>query len=267
MALVWVLINWGRRGGFIYTAVSPIREKLDDGEISIKMWFVCVYIFDLILLRVFWTCQEYCPGCLYNDIHVFRTGCRFQQIFLSNDGTFSGTKKFFLFLSSFATILQIGDAISSKHFFCYVDDRVTPDDQFRIWSTRLLVFWQTPKVCITCFAVFLSFFSLLKMILDTFWLTRNARAISWAMTGLGAAQLDMQRAKQVLQTEQNKLQQCERITQNRIDNRTFLQKVASGLGMKQYSKDNINKRNVGKAHQQVCYSHARAFICVFICSK
>ena len=123
-----------------------------------------------------------------------------------------------------------------------------------------------PKVCITTFAVFLSLVYVLKTIFDTFWLTRNAHAISGAMAGLGVAQLDFQRAQQVLQATQGKMQECESIAQNRIDNRTFLQKVASGLGMKQYSKDNINKRNVGKAHQQVCYSHARALICV-LCSK
>ena len=139
----------------------------------------------------------------------------------------------------------------TNNFFCYVDDRVTPYVQAEIWSKRLLVFWQMPKVWITTFAVFLSLLHVLKTIFDTFWLTRNACAISGAMAGLEVAQHDFQRAQQVLQATQGKLQECESNAHNRIDNRTFLQKVASGLGMKQYSKDNINKRNVGKAHQKV----------------
>ena len=118
-ALFWLIVNFGRRGGFIYFAVSSIRAKLADGKIPIQLPFVAVYGFDLFLLYWFWVRQEYCPGCLYNEIHVFLTGCRFEQVFSSKDGTFSGKKKLFLFLSSFATILQVGTSISQRDFFLY----------------------------------------------------------------------------------------------------------------------------------------------------
>ena len=42
-----------------------------------------LYGFDLLLLIYFGSQQQYCPGCLYNNVHVLRTGKILKPIFTS----------------------------------------------------------------------------------------------------------------------------------------------------------------------------------------
>ena len=42
-----------------------------------------LYGFDLLLLIYFGSQQQYCPGCLYNNVHVLRTGKNLKPIFTS----------------------------------------------------------------------------------------------------------------------------------------------------------------------------------------
>ena len=42
-----------------------------------------LYGFDLVLLIYFGSLQQYCPGCLYNNAHVLRTGKNLKPVFTS----------------------------------------------------------------------------------------------------------------------------------------------------------------------------------------
>ena len=64
-----------------------------------------LYVFDLLLLCYFCWKPRYCPNCMYNELHVLRTGKKLKNIFVTRTSRrFSGTKKLIVGISAIATL-------------------------------------------------------------------------------------------------------------------------------------------------------------------
>ena len=84
--------------------------------------FLLFYIVDLVLLVHFARSKRYCPGCLYNNLHVLMTGKKLKAIFVSfKSRRFSGTKKCIVGMTSIAALIQVGESISRIWCFFHSD--------------------------------------------------------------------------------------------------------------------------------------------------
>ena len=64
---------------------------------------------------------RYCPGCLYNDLHVLIQRKKLKGIFVSlKTKRFSGTKKFIVGMAALATITQVVENVSDN--WCILQD-------------------------------------------------------------------------------------------------------------------------------------------------
>ena len=87
-----------------------------SGEQNALLW---LYILDLVLLVYFGSRQQYCPGCLYNDLHVFRTGKVLPAKFESKEGRFSATKKWIVGIAAFASLANTSAIIAETSCYFY----------------------------------------------------------------------------------------------------------------------------------------------------
>ena len=109
ISLIGFLFGLGQRLIFI---VPAVLEDEPSGTIYI-------YFFDILVAIYYGIRQRYCPGSMYNDIHVFLTGRKFKKMFFSKSGKFSGWKKLILGLGAGATIIQSMETIS--RIICFFD--------------------------------------------------------------------------------------------------------------------------------------------------
>jgi len=79
-----------------------IVPKVIGGGNNNELW---LFLFDVGLLCYFAWKQRYCPGCIYNYLHVLRTGKKLKPIFVTKTSRrFSGTKKLIVGISAIATL-------------------------------------------------------------------------------------------------------------------------------------------------------------------
>ena len=109
ISLISLIFGLGQRLIFIVPAVV---EDKQSGTIYI-------YLFDIFVAFYYGIKQRYCPGSMYNEIHVFFTGRKFKKMFFSKSGKFSGWKKLILGLGAVATIIQSMETIS--RIICFFD--------------------------------------------------------------------------------------------------------------------------------------------------
>ena len=109
ISLIGFLFGLGQRLIFI---VPAVLEDEPSGTIYI-------YFFDILVALYYGIRQRYCPGSMYNEIHVFLTGRKFKKMFFSKSGKFSGWKKLILGLGAGATIIQSMETIS--RIICFFD--------------------------------------------------------------------------------------------------------------------------------------------------
>ena len=109
ISLIGFLFGLGQRLIFI---VPAVLEDEPSGTIYI-------YFFDILVAIYYGIRRRYCPGSMYNDIHVFLTGRKFKKMFFSKSGKFSGWKKLILGLGAGATIIQSMETIS--RIICFFD--------------------------------------------------------------------------------------------------------------------------------------------------
>jgi hypothetical protein len=102
-----VLFNLGQRLIFII-------PKVLAGGSNYELW---LYAFDFVLLCYFAAQQQYCPGCLYNNVHVLRTNRKLKAIFYSPQSRFSGTKKLIVGVGSTSTVVQVVESVSDVWCF------------------------------------------------------------------------------------------------------------------------------------------------------
>ena len=109
MAVVSFLSEVGQRLAFIIPALLP------GGTASSGLY---LYTIDLLLL-VYYASKakyqepRYCPGCLYNDLHVLIKGKKLKPYFVSiKTKRFSATKKFIVGIASIATLVNVVDGVS-----------------------------------------------------------------------------------------------------------------------------------------------------------
>jgi hypothetical protein len=192
-----------------------------------------LYAFDLVLLCYFAKQQRYCPGCLYNNLHVLIKGKNLKPLFVSKrTRRFSGTKKLIVGVGAIATVVQVVKAISQLYCFFTAE---TP--------------WQKnpPKEIALTFAsaagVLSSSLTTLVAVVATvtFCCFGTLTCVRFYLSALVACSLCQ--AKSKLRTQQSHLEQG-------VDQRHILQKVG-GFFSSNYSKDSVNRRNVEDAEREV----------------
>jgi hypothetical protein len=194
-----------------------------------------LYAFDLVLLCYFAKQQRYCPGCLYNNLHVLIKGKNLKPLFVSKrTRRFSGTKKLIVGVSAIATVVQVVEAISELYCF-FATDSETPwhkkpleeiTDNARK-AVAVLSSSRTTLVAVVATVTFCSFGTL--------------ACVRFYLSALVACSLCQ--AKSKLRTQQSHLEQG-------VDQRHILQKVG-GFFSSNYSKDSVNLRNVEDAEREV----------------
>jgi hypothetical protein len=194
-----------------------------------------LYAFDLVLLCYFAKQQRYCPGCLYNDLHVLIWGRTFKPIFVSKrTRRFSGTKKLIVGISAIATVVQVVEAISQLYCF-FTTDSETPwhkqplEEIIDIASKAAGVLSNSLKTLVALVATV------------TFCCFGMVTCLQFYLSALIAFLLCQ--AKSNLRAQQSHLRQG-------VDQRGVLQKVG-GVFSSHYSKDSVNQRNVENAEREV----------------
>jgi hypothetical protein len=223
-------------GGFLYELYKRlifIIPKLIKGVCLTEEKTLWLYSFDLVLLCYFAVKQRYCPGCLYNDLHVLIKGKNLKPLFVSKrTRRFSGTKKLIVGVSAIATVVQVVEAISELYCFFTAE---TP------WHEK-------PPQDITL--TFASVAGVLASALTT--LVAMVATVTFCCFGMVAfvrfylAALIvclLCQAKSNLRTQQSHLRQG-------VDQRHILQKVG-GFFSSYYSKDSVNRRKVENAEREV----------------
>jgi len=109
MAFVSFLSDLGSRAAFIVPAL------LKGGTASFGLY---LYAIDLLLLACYaykgvYQEARYCPGCLYNNLHVLIKGKTLNPYFVSiKTKRFSATKKFIVGIASIATLVNVVEGVS-----------------------------------------------------------------------------------------------------------------------------------------------------------
>lgn len=103
-------------------AIFIVRSALKGGSFTLFL-----YLIDVLLLGfyghkgVYEDKPRYCPGCLYNELHVFIKGKKLKSIFVSlKTKRFSGTKKFIVGMAALASITQVVETVSDN--WCIMQD-------------------------------------------------------------------------------------------------------------------------------------------------
>jgi len=109
MAFGSFLSDLGSRAAFIIPAL------LKGGAASFGLY---LYAIDLLLLACYaykgvYQEARYCPGCLYNNLHVLIKGKTLNPYFVSiKTKRFSATKKFIVGIASIATLVNVVEGVS-----------------------------------------------------------------------------------------------------------------------------------------------------------
>jgi hypothetical protein len=197
-----------------------------------------LYAFDLLLLfyfakRAFAKQERYCPGCLYNNLHVLIWGKTLKPIFVSK-GTrrFSGTKKLIVGVSAIATVVQEVEAISELYCFFTAETpwRKNPPQDIA------LAFWSAAGVLSNSLKTLVAVVATV-----TFCCFGMVTCLRFYLSALIAFLLC--KAKSNLRTQQSHLRQG-------VDQRDIFQKVG-GFFSSYYSKDSVNRRKVENAGREV----------------
>jgi hypothetical protein len=222
-------------GGFakdLFDRLIFIIPKLIKGCLA-EQRTLCLYAFDLVLLCYFAKQQRYCPGCLYNNLHVLIKGKNLNPLFVSKrTRRFSGTKKLIVGAGAIATVVQVVESISE--LFCFFtaetpwhenppqDIALTFANAAGVLSSSLTTLVAVvATVTFGCFGMI----SFVRFYLSAF--------IAFLLC----------QAKSNLRTQQSHLRQG-------VDQRDIFQKVG-GFFSSYYSKNSVNRRKVENAKREV----------------
>jgi len=109
MAFVSFFSDLGSRAAFIIPAL------LKGSTAGFGLY---LYTIDLVLLACYaykarYQEAHYCPGCLYNNLHVLIKGKKLEPCFVSiKTKRFSGTEKFIVGIGSLATLVNVVEGVS-----------------------------------------------------------------------------------------------------------------------------------------------------------
>jgi len=223
MAVVSFLKDLGQRLVFIIPALMKGRR---DNTLYL-------YLFDLALLFFFWLKQRYCPGSLYNHLHVLLKGKKLKPMFVSiRSRRFSGTKKAIVGVSAIASVAQVVRSVAD--IWCFFNSE-TP------WRKR-------PKddiayMCIEAAGVVLGALKTLVAVVATviFWGFAIITYFRFILSAILA--FLMCKARSNLSTQQARQRAG-------VDQRNMFQKVG-GIFSSEYSRDAVNQRNVESAQWAV----------------
>ena len=223
MAVVSFLKDLGQRLVFIIPALMKGRR---DNTLYL-------YLFDLALLFFFWLKQRYCPGSLYNHLHVLLKGKKLKPMFVSiRSRRFSGTKKAIVGVSAIASVAQVVRSVAD--IWCFFNSE-TP------WKKR-------PKddivyMCIEAAGVVLGALKTLVAVVATviFWGFAIITYFRFILSAILAYL--MCKARSNLSTQQARQRAG-------VDQRNMFQKVG-GIFSSEYSRDAVNQRNVESAQWAV----------------
>jgi hypothetical protein len=218
----------------VFNRLIFIIPKLIKG-CSAEQETMYLYAFDLVLLCYFAKQQRYCPGCLYNHLHVLIWGKILKPIFVSKrTRRFSGTKKLIVGTSAIATVVQVVEAISQLYCF-FTTDSETP------WHKQPL--GEIINNALKAAGVLSNSMQTLVAVVATvtFCCFGMVTCLQFYLSALLA--FFLRQAKSNLRTQQSHLRQG-------VDQRGVLQKVG-GVFSSQYSKDSVNQRNVENAEREV----------------
>jgi hypothetical protein len=207
-----------------------IIPKLIKGGSNLQLW---LYVIDLVLLGYFALKQRYCPGCLYNCLHVLIKGKTLKPLFVSiKSRRFSGTKKLIVGVGAIATLVQVVESISEVYCFFTAEipwQQRSPSDiaETFVLAAGVLMNSLQSLVAVVAYVTFFCFGMLAYL--------------RFYLSCLIACELC--KAKSKLRTQQSSLERG-------VDQRHIFQKVG-GVFSSQYSKDSVNQRNVENAEREV----------------
>ena len=103
-------------------ALFIVLSVLRGGSFTLFLFLIDVLLLGFYGHRgVYEDKARYCPGCLYNDLHVLIKGKKLKGIFVSlKTKRFSGTKKFIVGMAALATITQVVENVSDN--WCILQD-------------------------------------------------------------------------------------------------------------------------------------------------
>ena len=239
----WMKANaaWIFAGELIKRLLFIIPALLSGNDTVLLLW----YILDFVLLGYFARRQQYCPGCLYNALHVFRTGEELPAKFESKSGRFSGTKKWIVGLAALASLINTCNAISASSCFFYSiflrigrspDEpiisqtdfyKTQPTYDYVIYGHLLLgILWNVRSSMVAAVTNFVFWFYTVPI----FWFYTYLSLLKTAEAAAAKRELERQ----------------EQIQSSGEDQRHFFQHVGS-LFSDKFSQENVNARN----HQSV----------------
>jgi outer membrane protein assembly factor BamB len=207
-----------------------IIPKLIKGGSNDELW---LYAIDLALLGYFAFKQRYCPGCLYNNLHVLIKGKKLKPLFVSiKSRRFSGTKKLIVGVGAIATLVQVVKSISEVYCFFTAEtpwQQKSPGDiADTIWmAAGVLMNSLQSLVAVVAYVTFCCFGMVVYL--------------RFYLSCLIACELCQAQSK--LHTQQSRLERG-------VDQRHIFQRVG-GVFSSQYSKDSVNQRNVENAENEV----------------
>jgi hypothetical protein len=117
----------------VLVQVSNTANQNNDKSITVAVsnpYLLIFYFFDVVIFTwAFWY-KRYIPGCMYNHVHVLKTGTAFKPEFVSKSSRFSGTKKLIVGLGAISMLVQTVATISEA--WCIFDPtssvKKTPTD-------------------------------------------------------------------------------------------------------------------------------------------
>jgi hypothetical protein len=215
-------------GGRLVFIVPAVLRSSEPGTQSI---LPALYFLDFVLLLYFGSKKRYCPGCLYNPIHVFRAGKKFEGKFVTKSRRFSATKKLIVGVTSIATLSNVVSSISDIMCIGSLSSFMALpwDDRIPTILEGIGIVMALPKtlVAVPACAFFLGYFlwAYLKFYLNLLFSVAMCQAKS-------------------------KLQQQQQAQQAGKDQRHMFQRIGS-LFSNSYSKDSVNAKKVAATQRQL----------------
>jgi hypothetical protein len=204
-----------------------IIPKLIKGDSNfVLLW---LYVIDLALLGYFALQQRYCPGCLYNHLHVLIKGKKLKPLFVSTKSRFSGTRKLIVGVGAIATLVHVVESISEVYCFFKAETPWQPKNvAYTIWmAAGVLKNSLQSLVAVVAYVTFCCF--------------GMEAYLRFYLSCLIACLL--RQAKSKLRTQQSSLERG-------VDQRHIFEKVG-GVFSSHYSKDSVNQRIVENAEREV----------------
>eukprot|EP00277_Geminigera_cryophila_P007889 CAMPEP_0179432578 /NCGR_PEP_ID=MMETSP0799-20121207/17166_1 /TAXON_ID=46947 /ORGANISM="Geminigera cryophila, Strain CCMP2564" /LENGTH=484 /DNA_ID=CAMNT_0021210045 /DNA_START=847 /DNA_END=2301 /DNA_ORIENTATION=- len=121
-------------------ALFIVLSVLKGGSFTLFLFLIDVLLLGFYGHRgVYEDKARYCPGCLYNDLHVLIKGKKLKGIFVSlKTKRFSGTKKFIVGMAALATITQVVENVSDN--WCILQD--FEGSPSKMWNSKPGLQWQ-----------------------------------------------------------------------------------------------------------------------------